>query len=269
MSRDILELPPPPADERLVCGPSASQFGDLRLPGGAGPHPVVVLVHGGYWRDRYSLEHLGHLAAALTAAGLATWSLEYRRLGQPGGGWPGTFLDVARGADALRELAAGRRLDPDRVIAMGHSAGGHLAVWLAARRRIPPGDPLAATDPLPLRGVVSLAGVADLRRGWELRLSDGVVEQLLGGTPEQVPQRYLAGSPFELLPLGLPQILIHGTEDDAVPFAISRRYLEAARAAGDPAELIPLPGAGHFEAIDPRSAAWPTVLDAARRLLAG
>jgi acetyl esterase/lipase len=267
MSEDILELPAPKADARISYGQDPNQVGDLRLPAGAGPHLTVLVIHGGYWRARYDLEHIGHLCAALTREGLATWSLEYRRLGQPGGGWPGTFQDVAAGADHLRTLAAAHQLDLGRVVAVGHSAGGHLALWLAARGKIPSGDPLASPDPLRLRGAVSLAGVLDLRRAWELRLSGGVVGELLGGPPERFPERYATASPYELLPLGVPQVLLHGTEDHAVPYEISRRYHERAAELGDPASLVTLPGARHFEVIDPRSPEWPRVVQAVKSLL--
>jgi acetyl esterase/lipase len=225
------------------------------------------VVHGGYWRARYSLEHIGHLCAALVAAGVATWSLEYRRLGNHGGGWPGTFQDVAQGADHLRALGGTYPLDLARVVAVGHSAGGHLAAWLGGRHRIAPESPLHSPQPLVLRGIVPLAGVLDLWRAWELRLSRGVAKQLMGGTPAQHAERYAAGSPMALLPIGIRQILLHGTADDAVPFLISRDYAEAARAAGDAVELVTLPGAGHFEVIDPRSQEWPHVRAAVLTLL--
>lgn len=261
---------PPPADERIAYGELPSQFGDLRLPrlAGDGSYPVVVYLHGGFWRAAYSLDLGARSCAELTAThGFATWNLEYRRLGEDGGGWPGTFQDVARGADHLRHLAQQYPLDLERVVFIGHSAGGHLALWLAARSRIPEGDPLAVGSPLQPRGAVSLAGVVDLRRGWELNLSNGVVGDLLGGSPDEVPDRYAAASPVELLPTGLPQVLIHGTADDRVPYELSRAYLEAAIACGDDAELITLPDADHFEVIDPESHAWPHVLGAVQRLV--
>lgn len=266
MSEDILDRPAPHPDARIPYGAGACHFGDLRLPPGAGPHPVAIVIHGGFWRARYDLEHIGHLCVALTRAGLATWSLEYRRLGNPGGGWPGAFLDVAAGADYLRQLAGSCPLDLGRVVAVGHSAGGHLAAWLAGRHRIAPGSPLHAESPLPLRGVVPLAGVLDLRRAFELRLSAGVTGELMGGSPEEYPDRYAAASPAELLPLGVRQLLLHGTADESVPYAISRDYAAAARAAGDDAELVTLPGAGHYEVIDPRAAEWPQVERAVLRL---
>src|SRR5579864_48582 len=151
MGREILDLPAPPADVRLPYGTDQFQFGDLRLPQSAGPHPVAIVVHGGFWRAQYGLEYAGHLCAALAHAGIATWNLEYRRIGNPGGAWPNTFLDVAQGADYLRVLAEKYPLDLKRVITAGHSAGGHLAVWLAARHRIPAGDPLAPSDLIAIR----------------------------------------------------------------------------------------------------------------------
>jgi acetyl esterase/lipase len=266
-AEDILELPPPPANGRIAYGPGAYHFGDLRLPPGTGPFPVVVLVHGGYWRARYGLEYFGHAAAALTAEGYATWNMEYRRIGHEGGAWPGTFEDVAAATDYLRTLADEYPLNLTRVIALGHSAGGHLALWLAARRRLPADSPLYAPDPLIPYAVVSLAGVLDLCRGSALGLSNGAVHELLGGPPEEYGERYAATSPAELLPIGVRQILVHGTEDDSVPYEISRDYAEAARAAGDDVRLVTLQGVGHFEVVDPRTAESSATFDAVRAAL--
>jgi acetyl esterase/lipase len=228
---------------------------------------VVVVVHGGFWRAKYDLEHAGHLCADLTRRGNATWSLEYRRVGHEGGGWPGTFEDVARGTDFLRTLAESHPLSLSRVVFMGHSAGGHLALWLAARPRVPPGEPLHSQTRFMPRGVVVLAGVVDLERAHELRLSNGIVEEFLGGTPAQVPERYRLGSPAALAPIGVRQILIHGTEDEPVPASISTDYHARATALGDPVQLISLPGAGHFEVINPLAREWPQVVEAIASLM--
>ncbi|HET9111830.1 MAG TPA: alpha/beta hydrolase [Ktedonobacterales bacterium] len=262
LERLAQEAPPPTA--RVAYGSEPQQFGDLRLPVGDDrrPWPVVIVIHGGFWRARYDLRYFGAACGALARLGLATWNIEYRRIGEVGAGWPGTFSDVAAAADNLRSLAVQYPLDLSRVLALGHSAGGHLALWLAARRRLPTHSPLWRADPLPMRGVVSLAGVADLRRAWELRLSDNITESLMGGTPEQVPERYTDGSPFDLLPLGVSQLLVHGTADTNVPFEISQRYANHARALGDDARVISLDGAGHFEPVDPSTPEWPTVADA-------
>jgi acetyl esterase/lipase len=267
VSEGILDLLPPPADVRLSYGPDPSHFGDLRLPVGPGPHPLVIYIHGGFWRAHFDLSHAGHPCAALTAAGIATWNVEYRRLGNPGGGWPGTFRDAAMATNQVRLLAKDFPLDLDRTISMGHSAGGHLALWLEGREHIPLDSEIYQSNPFLPGGAVSLAGVVDLHAAWRLRLSGGVVHDLLGGTPEEVPERYAAASPAELLPLGRPHILIHGTADTIVPFEISAGYVDAASAYDDPATLLPLPDVGHFEPIDPRSTVWPQVLAAAQQLL--
>jgi acetyl esterase/lipase len=267
MSEHILDRPAPLADERIAYGGDTSQVGDLRLPASGGPWPVVVVIHGGYYRARYGLDYMGHAAAALTTRGLATWNIEYRRLGNPGGGWPGTFMDVGAAVDVLRTLGARYQLNLTRVVTLGHSAGGQLALWAAGRHRIPASSPLHASDPLPIAGAISLAGVCDLRVGWRLRLSGGVIGQLMGGSPTDQPDRYTAASPADLLPLGVPQALIHGTADDDVPYALSRDYAAAATAAGDHAELIALDGVGHFELVDPTTSRWRTVQDATLRLL--
>ncbi len=259
MGRDILERPAPAADARLSYGTDASQFGDIRIPKGPGPHPLAVVIHGGFWRAKYGLEYMGHLCAAFAGLGLATWNIEYRRIGNPGGGWPNTFLDAAAGADYVRELAKKYPLDPKRVITIGHSAGGHLALWLAARSRIPAGDPLAGRDPITIHGAAPIAGVVDLRRAWELRLSDGVVDELMGGPPAKLAQRYHAGSPIELAPIGGRVRLLHGTNDSVVPIELSNNYQKAATRAGDDARMVVLPGADHFAPVDPSTEHWPTV----------
>jgi acetyl esterase/lipase len=242
-AQEILQLPPPKADARIAYGRDASQFGEVFLPKTKPARAVVIFIHGGFWKAEYDLSHAGHLCAALARAGAAVWSLEYRRVGQPGGGWPGTFDDIVHGAEFVRQVAGRYSLDLTRLVASGHSAGGHLALWLAAQR---------AVD---LRGVVPLAGVCDLRRAWALRLGGGAVTKLLGGSPDEQGSRYRAADPVELLPISVAQRVLHGTEDTVVPFEISQRF---ARASSN-AKLTPLQGAGHFELIDPRSAVWKTV----------
>ena len=264
-SEHILTRPPPPANHRFSYGSNPYQFGDLRIPEGDGPHPVLAFIHGGFWRASYDLEHSGHLCAALAATGIATWNIEYRRLGNLGGGWPGTFRDVARGIKFLRVLAPKFSLDLGQVSVMGHSAGGHLALWVAAARKIPESSPIAIDEPLPLCGVVSLAGVCDLILAWKLGLSDWVVEELLEGGPQEYPARYAHTSPKELLPLGVTQVLIHGRRDQDVPYELSERYITAALANKDEVTFISLPDIGHFELIDPNSSVWQHVYAAAKQ----
>jgi acetyl esterase/lipase len=261
---DILGTPPPPATKRIAYGTDRFQFGEIRLPTGSGPFPVVVNIHGGFWRSQYSLDHAGHLCAALADAGIATWNIEYRRLGNPGGGWMGTFEDVGKAMDTLRTLAATYPLDLNRTAVMGHSAGGHLALWVVARHTFSADHPFYSPDAFAFQGVVALAPVADLAMAWQLRLSNTVVADLMGGSPVSHPDRYATRSPIELLPLGIPQILVHGVRDDIVPIAIAERYVEAARAKGDDCKLERLPTAGHFEVIDPTTPEWRVVLQAVR-----
>jgi acetyl esterase/lipase len=260
---------------RLSYGPLPLHFGELRLPSAPGPHAVAVLIHGGFWRNPYDLSLMHGLAEDLTAHGLATWNIEYRRLGDDGGGWPGTLQDVAQAVDALRQMAGSYHLDLERLVSVGHSAGGQLALWLAARPRLgqrvagPERALLASEGALPLQGAVSLAGVIDLEAGWRRHLGRDAVSELLGGGPDDVPERYHLASPAALLPLGVPQILIHGTADDRVPVEISRDYAARACAVGDQLTLVELSGVDHFALIDPHSSAWQTtrelVLSLSRR----
>lgn len=266
MTQTILDRVPPPADARIQYGDGALQFADLRVPEGVGSHPCVIAIHGGFWRNRYGLDHLGHLCAALTEQQFATWNIEYRRVGDPGGGWPGTFHDVAAAARHLFDNAAELQIDPARVIVLGHSAGGHLASWLASMEHVPV-DSLIRSEPLPFRATVPLAGVLDLRACWELNLSNGAVLDFLGGTPEDVPDHYTAASPAELLPSGVPHLLVHGTEDENVPVTMSETYHAASICAGGSASFLALPGTDHFDVIDPESRVWPEIAAAILALM--
>jgi acetyl esterase/lipase len=242
---------------QTAYGAEPLQFGELYLPEGSGPHPVVILIHGGFWRAAYRLTLMRALAGDLVQKGIAAWNIEYRCVGDTGGGWPGTLQDVARATDYLETLASTYALDLTRVVAVGHSAGGQLALWLAARSRLPKNSQLTMNDtPLPLAGVVSLAGACDLKHVWHLNLGQGAVAELLGGSPCKVPERYSTASPTALLPLGIPQVLIHGKRDDLVPLIVSQEYAQKAALAGDRVRLIELPGVDHFVLIDPTSAAW-------------
>jgi acetyl esterase/lipase len=266
---EIAAQPPAPADHRLAYGEGPQQFGELRLPQGPGPHPVVVLLHGGCWRAAYDLGHVAPVGAALAREGYAVWTPEYRRLGDEGGGWPGTFEDVSRATEHLRTLAVQFPLDLGRVALMGHSAGGHLALWLAAREKLPEGSALKGRGaPLPVRGVVALAAISDLA---EYARGSGscnkATPELMGGTPEDVAERYAQASPLALLPLGVPVRLVHGAADPIVPVELSRRYAERAREGGDDARVVALEQAGHFDVVAPFAPAWGAVLQATSALL--
>jgi acetyl esterase/lipase len=241
-------------------GPHASQCADLYLPVGPGPHPVMILIHGGSWSRRYGKIVMRGLAGALVRGGWAVWNIEYRRL-DGGGGWPSTFEDVAAAIDQLAELEE-ERLDLERVSILGHSAGGHLALWAAGRSNLPTGAPGAFAGPSRIRPrrVISMAGVADL--GFAYRLwHGGAVRALMGGSPEEVPQRYAAGDPIRLLPLPMPALIVHGVLDETVSVKLSRSYADATHAAGGEVELVEIQGpAGRHRAhIDPRGDAWAAV----------
>jgi acetyl esterase/lipase len=240
-SRDILTDPPPPAaGARVAYGSGPLQFGDLRVPAGAGPCPLAVVLHGGYWQSTYNLIHMGHMCIALAEDGIATWSLEYRRVGDPGGEWPAAGEDVGLALSQVGQLP----FDHDgRTVLVGHSAGGQLALWAGKRTRL---------------AVVALAPVSDVRDSAKRRGPESAPARFMA------PDRYADGSPVELLPLGVPQIVIHGTVDDSVPFEMSERYVEA---AGGEAELVVLEGTGHFELIDPQAPEFSVTLDAIRRFV--
>jgi acetyl esterase/lipase len=240
-SREVLTRPAPPPDRTLSYGPLPDQVIDVRLPERL-PAPIVVVIHGGFWRAAYDRTHTGPMATALAAAGYVVAIPEYRRTGH-GGGWPGTFDDVATALDAIPGLLSAHGSGPP--VWLGHSAGGHLALWAASR------------EGAPTAGVVSLAGCADLGMCAALGLGEGATVALLGGTPAEVPDRYALADPVRLPPPAAPVTLLHGTADDRVPVEVSRSYASRTRAS-----LRELPGAGHFALIDPLSTAWPSVLAA-------
>lgn len=244
-SERILTDTPPAADLSLQYGDGEFQFGDLRLPKSKGPFPAAMFIHGGFWRARYDLAYAGFFCSALTKAGFATWNVEYRRVGNPGGGWPGSFEDITAAYQFLRQLAGKYPIDSKRIIVLGHSAGGQLAFALAAHHNS-------------MSAVVSLAGVLDLRRAWDLHLSNNAVAEFLGGPPDVVPEHYHEASPAEL-EIRCKQLLIHGAEDDTVPVAMSRDYVQQKQAKQEKVRLLEMPRSGHFEIVDPRSNAWPAV----------
>lgn len=254
-------LPAPEA--RIAYGEGPYTFGELRLPRGPGPHPVAVVVHGGCWLSMAGLDYMDPFALALNEMGWATWSLEFRRIDQPGGGWPGILEDVAAGADLLREVAKDHPLRMDRVVTAGHSSGGHLALWLGARHRLPPdaegGARLRGDDPLPVAGVVGLAPIADLKDFTQYtRCGPTIVADFLGGAVDQ--DRLRLSDPASLVPTGVPQLLLLGALDPIVPPAHGDVYAARARGSGDVVEMVRVPGAGHFELVAPWTAPWKGVV---------
>lgn len=260
--QDILFLPPLEPDRVSFYGPGEQEFGHLRLPEGPGPHPVVVVIHGGCWVWAVSLRYMDRFAAALTERGVATWNLEYTRVGSPEAGWPRPFLDIALGIDHLRILAPEHDLDLDRVAVAGHSAGGLLALWSAGRSNIDPDSPLHAPGGLPVVGAVGLGAAGDLAALWRQQgLGCGLfpLEEIMEGGPEDVPERYAAASPAALLPTGSAFRLITGARDDIFPPFAAQDFAIQASAAGDDTELKILSDAAHYEPIAPWTPVWPEV----------
>jgi acetyl esterase/lipase len=247
--------------ERHEYGRGRGRFGELWPPASpeATPWPVVVLLHGGMWRASRTLESMRPLAIDLAGRDLAVWNLEFRRVGQYGGGWPGTMRDVGLGIDHLAALAERFPLDLERVVVIGHAAGGQLALWAAGRARLPARAPGGRPKVRP-RQVVSLAGICDLAAAADDGLGDGAARAFMRATPAAEPERYRLASPMALLPTGVPTVLVHGDADASVPVAHSRAYAAAAAAAGDPVDLVELPGADHAAPADPGSPAWYEVL---------
>ncbi|WP_232379570.1 alpha/beta hydrolase family protein [Polyangium fumosum] len=250
------------AEPMLISyGSEPDQFGELRVPPGRGPHPVAVLLHGGCWTTIFGLEQMSDMGEDLTQRGIATWNVEFRRItyGGTDSGHPETFLDVGAAIDKLRTLAPIYDLDLDEVVTVGHSAGGHLGVWAAARPNLPTTSPIRGTNPLPLSAAVSLAGVLDIADPVARGACGTLADQLLGGTPTDVPERYAESNPSELVPIGVRQVLIHGTADDIIPLSSSENYREHARDAGDHVSLKKVHNADHFDVITPTSPKWPQV----------
>lgn len=249
MERDVTSLPALRAKERIFYGRGKEQYFDVWRSPGPSTVGIAVMIHGGFWRARYDLSHASHICATLARSGILTANLEYRRVGHSGGGWPGTFEDVLAGVKAAAEYLGSVRL------VLGHSAGGHLALRLAAEQ-------------VHLPAVVALAPVADLRLAYDLNLSNGAVVEFLGGTPATRPDYFTAACP-SLHPASVRRVLIHGKSDDIVPISIARAFVKARESDAVPPRLIEMTDTGHFDLIDPESRAWPVVLESVQQLLQG
>jgi acetyl esterase/lipase len=269
--REVDAIPHSPPDRTIAYGGDPNQIGQLFLPEGEGPFAVAVVIHGGCWKKFADLKNTEPMSDALRKAGLAVWNIEYRRVDDEGGGWPATYLDVAAAIDHLRTIADEHDLDLQRVVTVGHSAGGHLALWAAARHRLPQQSDLYVAQPLPIRGAVNLAGpgrLQSLSDEHQQKVCGSVpVTQLLGGEIQRVPRRVLEGSPAEMLPLGVPQILITGSLDRLITPALGHEYAAQATKLGDDARMTVIQGAGHFEVIAPGAQAWAVVKESVLSLV--
>jgi acetyl esterase/lipase len=268
--QDYMAQPQVPADARIAYGASPAQVVDLFLPKGKGPHPVVVLIHGGCYLAEYQgLPQTSGIAADLARRGYAVWNVEYRKLGEPGAGYPGTFLDIADAIDRIRAEAPRYHLDTAKVVALGHSAGGHLALWASARHRLPSSSPLWRADPLPIRAVVSLGGIGDLKgQGGVFAGACGAepIPAIIGQATRENP--YADTSPAELLPLGARVVMISGAFDHVMPPFTGRAFVGKLRKAGDGAEVMAIPDAGHYDVVIPTTEAWKVVATTLAREIA-
>jgi acetyl esterase/lipase len=271
----LLKEKTPEPDRRISYGTNELQFGELRLPKRTGLHPVVVLLHGGCWKAQLagldpratSLDLLRPIAVALIDAGFATWNVEYRRVGNDGGGWPGTFHDVGEATDFLRTFSERHSLDLKRVIVAGHSAGGHLAFWVGARPNLPASNPLYRKDPLKVKAVMNLDGPIDLKAAapfTERFCGFRAITEFMGGSPEELAPQYAAASASSFLPLGVRQEIVAGSLIAGIREQITE-YAQQAKSKGDVVTLTSLENAGHFGFLSPKSEAWKIVKE---RLLA-
>ncbi|MDX2235103.1 MAG: alpha/beta hydrolase [Hyphomonadaceae bacterium] len=258
---DLTGRPSPAATHTIAYGADPLQVVDLWLPAGAGPHPVVVMVHGGCWRTDIAVRTLmNYVAEDLRQHGLAVWNIEYRGVDRPGGGYPGTFADAAAATDALRRAAPQYNLRTDRIAAVGHSAGGHLALWLAGRAKLPASSPLRTADPLRIDAVVSIGGLPDLAvNATAGDAACGADITIAGAASADRPDIFADTSPAALLPLGVRQRIVHGAQDRIAPSWLGRAYATKAAAAGDDVRFIEAPATGHVELVAPDTPAWATV----------
>lgn len=256
-------LPQPKGGEKIAYGPAASQFVKLWTPEGPGPHPVAIMLHGGCWQHEVAdLDYMNAAALDLQKRGVAVWDVEYRRVDEAGGGYPGTFQDVAAAIDLLRVEGPRRNLDLKRVVATGHSAGGHLALWAAGRANLPASSPLYKADPLPISAVVSIAGLPDLQGAPEaiaLVCGENIVGRLTGPATPAHADVFADTSPLRLLPLRTPVVMVHGAFDNIAPPWHGSDYRKAARAKGEAAAVVVVPDAGHFELVWPGAPAWDEI----------
>ncbi len=262
--RDLLVRPRATPTKIVTYGPAPHQFAELWLPEGPGPHRTLVMIHGGCWlADLPGTELMAYLSEDLRRHGYAVWSIDYRRIGDEGGGYPGTFIDAATAIDKLKEIAPTEKLDLSKLVAIGHSAGGHLATWSAARPRLPKTSALAKESPQAITGVISLAGINDLKAYRETGPSacggPPTIDALTGAAARSKTDVLADTSPAALLPIGVRQIVISGALDKIVPPAFGKEYAAAAAKKGDTVKEITIENAGHFELIDSTSDAWKTI----------
>lgn len=268
---DLLKRARPKPTHTIQYGPGKTDVGDLWLPSGAGPHKTVLMIHGGCWQKSVADRTLMDWSAdALAKQGFAVWNIEYRGVDEEGGGYPGTFQDVARAADQLRELRVQYSLDLAHVAAFGHSAGGHLAMWLAARPNLKASSALYTPNPLPIDAVLNSGGLADLKASAPVTAADclsDIMDRLTGPPSAQRPDVFSDTSPARLLPVGVRMVSVNGANDGIAPPSLGEGWTALARRAGDTAETVIVPDSGHVELVAPGSSAFDAEVAVLKRLL--
>ena len=247
---------------KIQYGEDSLQFGNLILPSASSESPVVMIIHGGCWSNNYDHTLMDTMALDLAQRGYVTWNIEYRRVEDEGGGWPGTFIDVAEAFKKLTKIAKDYPMDLNNIIVTGHSSGGHLALMLGAQSKIKSNSQIKVNKLPKIKGIISLAGITDLSTFLTPDWCGSNILKLVGGTPDQYPDRYKEGSPITYLPLAIPHKLINGIEDKRLTVDHVTPYYIRAKEVGDPMELLTVPKAGHFEVITPGSVAWETIVGA-------
>ena len=268
---DYLALNGPAPTAQIAYGPTPSQYAQLFRPEGSGPFPVVVLVHGGCWTVAFGgIKQMRNVAGALVAQGIAVWNVEYRRVDEPGGGYPGTYEDMHAALDSLRQHAPEYQLDVKRIVAMGHSAGGQLVQWIAGRDKLPKSSPLYRDTVLPIKNILSLGGLADLRHEKDLIKSscERDIAQLAGSASNERPDIYSDTNAADLMPNGSRTVLATGELDTISPPRVAHDYAAKAKLAGDHAEVLIMPGASHYDEIAATSNAWRMILPVIKQMLA-
>lgn len=260
----IAQIKPAKADQRVTYGPAKSQYADLFLPKGVkGPLPVVIFVHGGCWSSEIPADTTAGNAADLARGGVAVWNIEYRRLGEPGGGYPGMYEDVGAAFDKLREVAAANKLDLGRITVVGHSAGAHLGMWAAARGKLPAGHKWRGAEPLPVRAVLNIGGVPDVQHAADLLpiacSGDLKMAQIVGEKTAERPDPFADTSANKLLPLGIRTRSIMGEFDDIVPPYIGLWWQRLSTRKNDDVDTTVIKGAGHFDLVAVTEPEWQQV----------
>jgi acetyl esterase/lipase len=266
---EVFYTPLPEADFQVKYGPKPMHAINIRIPEGKGPHPTLLVIHGGSWKSAYYFKQTEYICEDFTKIGIATCNIEYSRVGHVNGGWPGTFKDLVCAVNTINELANEWNLDTENIVLLGHSSGAHLAFWLAAVNKLSSPELKDTKISMKFSAVVSLTGVLDLEDAWNNNILRKEIANLLNGTSNELPELYKVTSPAELFPLDCKQVLMHGTRDRLLPYYLSENYYNKAKSFSEDVSLFPIVGCAHFKMIDPTSKYWPEIRNIVSNLFNG